>query len=103
MNKNIFKYAFINSILTTAYIALIGTFFNFAQNIFGPEETFLIPIAMLLLFVFSAALCGSLVLGRPILWYLDGKKREALLLFAYTLATLFVITILAFIVLYSLR
>jgi hypothetical protein len=46
---------------------------------------------MLSLLVFSAALVGSLIFGRPILWYLDNKKKEAVLLLAYTLASFFVI------------
>jgi len=58
------------------------------------------PIVMLSLFVFSAALTGTLIFGRPILWYLDGKKSEAISLFAYTLAIFLTITIFAFVALY---
>jgi len=48
------------------------------------------PIIGLTLFVLSAAVTGALVLGRPILLYLDGKKAEAVRFFGYTLGWLFV-------------
>ena len=86
-----------NAVGTTLYIVVVASFFFNAQNLFGSDggdkKTILIPIMMLLLFVLSAAITGSLVLGRPVLWYLDGQKKEALSLLAYTLGFLFVITI----------
>jgi hypothetical protein len=51
---------------------------------------------MLMLLVFSAALVGVLIFGRPLLWYLEGRKQDSLLLLAGTLAILFVITAAAF-------
>ncbi|MDD5164956.1 MAG: hypothetical protein PHG25_00230 [Candidatus Pacebacteria bacterium] len=100
-NKPIIKYAFINASLMSLYVIVIGSFFHFAPVIFGGQnkpDTVFIPIAMLLLFVFSATLSGTIVLGRPILWYLDGKKKEAVMLFSYTLSLLFVAMSLVFIV-----
>lgn len=83
------------------YIALVSSILFNAPRIFGTteEDIVLIPIAMLLLFVFSAALTGSLILGRPVLWYLDGKKKEAILLFMMTLGFLFLATLFAFLAL----
>ncbi len=103
--NNISKYALINSLLTLAYIVLIATFLSHAQAIFGPgpDNKFITPIAMMLLFVFSAGLTGSLVLGRPVMWYLDGKKKEAVTLFAYTLGGLFICAVIAFCVLFAVR
>ena len=100
-NKLIIKYALANSLWTVLYVILIGVLFSNAQAIFGDVKSALIPIAMLLLFVFSALLCGSLILGRPILWYLDGRKNEALKLFSYTVVSLFVVLVLIFVVLYA--
>ena len=60
----------------------------------------LAPAAMLLLFVFSAGVTSSLVFGRPVLWYVEGKKQEALSLLFYTLGFLFVITVILFFVIY---
>jgi hypothetical protein len=101
--KDIIKYALANALWTALYIILIAIFFNNAQAMFGNGKTILIPIVMLLLFVFSATLCGALVLGRPILWYLDGKKKEAITLFIYTTVVLLVVTVLMMIVLYTLK
>ena len=92
--------AFIDAILTTLYIILVASFMYFLQS-FLPKETntLFIPIAMLLLFVFSAGLTGMLVFGKPVMLYLDGKKKEAVSLIGYTLGFLFVLTLIAFVLL----
>jgi hypothetical protein len=102
--KEILKYALLNASLTSLYIALIGFFFRYGTiflNSRGKSDTVFAPIAMLLLFVFSASLCGALVLGRPILWYMDGKKKEAVILFIYTLTSFLVITGIMFVLLFT--
>jgi hypothetical protein len=86
--------------LATLYIVLVATFFYFANTIFGQEDTFVTPIAFLLLFVLSAAIMGALVLGRPLLMYLDNQKKEALKLFGLTLAWLFVYMMIAMVILW---
>jgi hypothetical protein len=97
MKKDILKYAFVNAFSTTAYIVvLVSVLFNFPRRFLEDAETILAPIMMLMVFVFSAAITATLVLGRPIMWYLDGKKKEALHLFLYTLAVFFVIILLIF-------
>lgn len=103
--RTIITNALANSLWTSLYIILVATFLNNAQTIFGKEEPHgaLVPMAMLTLLVFSAAVCGSLVFGRPVLWYMDGKKKEALRLFIYTLAFLFVVLVILFAVVYALR
>ena len=98
MNK-IIKRAFIDSVGTAAYIILVVSFIFSLQIFASKQDNIIISIAMLLLFVFSAALTGSLVFGKPIMMYLDGKKKEAVSLVAYTLGILLAITILAFITL----
>lgn len=98
-NKQILKYSLINAALTSLYIAFIGSLFHFGPLILnsqGKPDTVFAPIAMLLLYVVSASITGSLVLGRPLLWYLDGSKKEAVTLFMYTLASLLLITVIAF-------
>lgn len=102
MNNNIIKNAVVNATGTALYVVIIALFLSNAQSIFGPDEpkTMLIPVLMLLLLILSAAITGSLVFGRPILWYLDGKKQEALSLLGYTLAVLFAITLFVLVILY---
>ena len=101
--KEIVKYAVVNSLATALYIIIIASFMYLgSKGVFGTRQTILAPIAMLMLFVFSAALTGSLILGRPVLWYLGNKKHEALLLFAYTLGIFFAMTVVVFFVLIAL-
>ncbi len=102
MNKHILKHAVAGAGATALYVVLIATFLTNASHIFGPDEpkTVLVPIVMLLLLVLSVAITGTLVFGRPVLWYLDGKKKEALYLLGYTLLCLFNITIFTLVILY---
>lgn len=60
----------------------------------GRANTFLIPVTLLLLFVFSAALTGFLIFGKPAQMYVDGKGKEALSLLFNTLGIFFIITFL---------
>lgn len=94
------KTALLNAAATAAYVTAVGSFLFYAQRIFGPGKSPLIPIAMLLLLVFSAALTGSLIFGRPALWYLDGRKKEALSLLVSTLIIFLGITVLALLALF---
>jgi hypothetical protein len=93
------KQAAINALSTFAYILGVVTLLSHAEQIFGPDEpkSVVIPLAMLSLFVFSAALTSFLVFGRPVLWYLDGKKKEAVSLLSWTLGIFFSLTVLAFV------
>ncbi len=104
MHKPILKSAIFNSVATTTYIAIIASsaYYTGKHNV-GQTDTVFIPIFMLMLFVFSAALTGSLMLGKPILWYLEGKKKEALLLFSYTFGSFFLLTaiVLIFLIIFS--
>lgn len=99
MNKLITR-ALVDSLGTLLYIILIVLFlFSLQRFSSQPDNNILIPIAMLLLFVSSAAITGFLVFGKPIMLYLDGKKKEAVSLLSYTIGILVLITIIAFIVL----
>lgn len=66
------------------------------NRLLGEEDTFFTPVAVLMLLVLSAAVMGTLVFGRPILMYLDGKKREAVVFLGYTLGWLTLLTFLVF-------
>jgi hypothetical protein len=96
MKKDILKYAFINSFLTAFYIVLVASFFFYGLRRFSSQpDTVFAPMLVLMLLVFSAALTGTLVFGRPILWYMDGKKKEAISLLGYTLSIFFILLLLA--------
>ena len=51
------------------------------------EETLFIPMAMLSLFVLSAAVMGFLFIYHPATLFLEGKKNEALSHFSKTVGT----------------
>ena len=99
MNKNIYKYAALNAVGTALYVAAVAWFMTSVSQSVGPSKSILVPMAILLLFVFSAALTGTLVLGMPVLWYLDGKKKDAISLFLTTIGMLFIIMIFTFLIL----
>ena len=94
---NVIKYSVINSLSTFFYVVFVASLMFFVgNNHILPDHTVLIPIGMLMLFVFSAALVGTLVFGRPILLYLDNNKREAVMLLVYTLVFLLIMTTIVF-------
>lgn len=83
---------------------MIVSFISFVGNTLrASPDTILIPIGMLVLFVFSAALTGYLFLGNSILLYLEGKKKEAVSLIAWTFVFLFVIAIIIFLAMVLIR
>jgi len=92
--SKIFKYAFLNGVATAVYIVLVALFLTFISGFFPEEDTVIAPIFMLMLFVVSAGITGSLVLGRPILWYIDGKKKESVILLSETLGIILLIAVL---------
>ncbi|MDZ4216710.1 MAG: hypothetical protein U1C97_00130, partial [Candidatus Gracilibacteria bacterium] len=55
------------------------------------------PMAMLMLFIVSASITGSLVLGKPLLLAMKGKTKEGLILLLTTVLFLAIITALVFV------
>ncbi len=94
--KNLHLRAMLHALSVGVYVTIISIIINNGDKIFGKMDNFFGPLAFLLLFVLSAAITGSLVIGKPILMYLDNKKKEALSLFIYTIIYLFVLTIFVF-------
>ena len=80
------------------YIFLVVLFMQNAQKILGNDQNIISMTAFLLLLVFSASFSGAMVLGKPIMLYLDGKKKEALTLFGFTLGWFLLFIIIAIII-----
>ena len=99
METKILKQAATNALLAFVYVTAVGLFMPHASQLLGPKDTALTPVAVLLLLVFSAALMAILVFGQPLMWYLDGKKKPALALLGYTMATLLGLLVLTFVAL----
>ena len=100
--KETVKYAIIDSLGTALYIIIIASFTYTLGEFGGDTKSIITPIFMLMLFVFSAAFTGTLVFGRPVMWYFNGKKGEALSLLVYTLGIFLAITFITFLVLITL-
>ena len=98
MNK-IMRKAFVNSLLTSLYIVAVGLFLYYGTLMKFGRNSFIAPISLLFLFVFSAALTSFLILGKPAQMYIDGKKKEALSLISYTLGFFFAFTLTALLLL----
>ncbi len=83
---------------TAIYVTLVAVFMSYVEKFFGGKpDTFAAPLAMLLLFVTSAAITGSLVLGKPTMLFFEKKPAEAVQMFAYTIAFLALFTFIIFV------
>jgi len=87
----------LSSIGVFVYVVIVALIMSNGERLFGKMTTFWGPIAFLMLFVFSALITGSLILGRPIYLYLNDKKEEAVRLFFCNIIWLFVITLIIFV------
>lgn len=97
MRKKLLTFGFFAALAEGIYIFLVALLMKNANNLFGNNPGVLPIIAFLMLFVLSAAISGALIFGKPVLLYLDGKRKEALELFIFTLGwiLIFMIVILA--------
>ena len=80
------------------HILLVALIMTNGQKLFGNAPGVLGIITFLALFVISAAVSGALVLGRPILLYLEGKKKDAVKLFGLILGWMVFLLIIAIII-----
>ncbi len=92
-DSKLFLISILNSLGVLVYVSLVVTFMSNAEKIFGSKNNSLTGIIILLLFILSALITASLVLGRPVLYYLDSKKPEAIKLLLYTMGDLFLLFI----------
>ena len=86
MNKSKLSFiGFLQALSLIIYCSLISGLFRLADNFITGPPVFLTTALMLLLFVFSAAVTGSIVFGYPVYLALNQHIKEALFVFAYTL------------------
>ena len=100
-NSKLILASFLHAFAVVLYVLFVVVIMRNGSKIFGQVDNqvdnYSGPAAFLLLFVMSAAITGGLILGRSILWYFDGRKKEALQLFFYIVGWLFVFTLMTFI------
>ena len=80
------KNPIVNALAGLLYIVLVVSLLFNGAFFFGEEESILIPITVLSLFVFSAACMSYIFLYEPLQLFLDGQKKEAVDIFLKTLA-----------------
>lgn len=90
----------IHAFAVAAYVFLLAAFFSQANQWFGQEDKEIFsPAAAMLMFVFSALVTGGLVLGKPLMMYIDGQKKEGIRLLFFTGIWLLFFTISTFLIL----
>lgn len=95
-NSKLICRALLNSLGVLAYISVIALTLKNGEKIFGQVDNFMAPILFLLLFVFSALVTSLLVFGTSIYYWFKDLKKEAVKIFFYTVAWLFVIVLAVF-------
>ena len=75
---------FLNALLASGYIVVLVSIISSVPQPDGGQDTILMPMVMLSLFVLSAAVMGYLFLYKPGQLYFEGRKEEAVKLFLST-------------------
>lgn len=94
--KDIYKYGISAGLLEIIYILLVAWFITSLDNIMGQVNNLVSILSFLLLFVFSAAVSGFLVLGYPAYLGLQKRLQEAFLTLLITILTLLACGIIIF-------
>ena len=89
------KKPIIHAAAAMGYIILLFLLLFFGISEPDTPDTVMMPIIMISLFVLSAAIMGYLFLAEPLMLYLDGKKKEAVQFFMYTVGSFGLFTLLA--------
>lgn len=99
-NSKLIKWGIAQALGVFVYILLLSVFMNKANDWLGQDDRgILAPIMALLILVFSALVTGGLVLAKPIMLYIDGKKKEGVRLLLGTGLSIFVLILLFFLIL----
>jgi hypothetical protein len=93
-NKKLIFHSLLHALGVFIYILLVATIMKNGEKIFGKMADVWGPLAFLLLFVFSAAITGALVVGQPVVNYLNGQKKEAIFQLFATLVWLLIFLVL---------
>lgn len=87
---------FANAVLAAAYIGLVALFMQFIQSLrHDTPDTLFDGMAVMALFVFSAAVMAFLFFYQPVLLLTENKKAEAVSYFLKTMGAFGAITLVA--------
>lgn len=99
---NLFKkilFSFLNSAAVGIYVALVAWVMTNMEHRFDGMPSIFGPVAILLLFVLSAAIVSTLVFGWPVYLFFINEKKEAIIRLGLNLGWLFIFTTLVFVIL----
>jgi hypothetical protein len=97
MSKN----PFINAFAASSYILFVVTIMNFmTQRLSDKPDTFFAPVTVLFMLTLSVAVMGFLFFYQPLLFVIEGKRKEAINLFVKTVGIFAVFTIIISILLF---
>ena len=85
--------SFLHAFGVLVYVLGVAWFLFNGQSIIGEVNNFWGPALILLLFVLSATIVGLLVLARPVMWYLNSQKSEAVKFLVYEIVWLVAIMV----------
>jgi hypothetical protein len=93
MKKSVLAFqSLLHALGVLVYVAAVAFTMSNAGNTFGKGNNAWTGVAVLMIFVLSAAITGSLVFGRPVWLYLEGRKMEGVKFLIFTLGWLLVLT-----------
>lgn len=94
-NKNLKPYliGLFQALGITAYCSLVVLFFQMMENSSIKSNQTISGILILILLVFSAAICGLIVFGKPLYLIMNKKIKEALIILTYTFLYLLAIIV----------
>lgn len=89
MSKN----SIINALSASVYIVLVVSVMTFVtQPLKNKPDTFFAPIVVLFVLTLSTAIMGFLFFYQPLLFLIEGRRKEAVDLFVKTVGAFGVIT-----------
>ncbi len=100
-HSDIERSALRNGAIAGIYIVVPASLFYSGQDVLKTRNGPLAVTAYLFLVVLSTAFIGVAVFGKAAMWYVDGRKSDAVSLALYTVGFLSLITAATFLVLLS--
>lgn len=92
--------AFLQATGLLIYIGLVCLIFLYGNQIFGKINNYYGPILFLLIFVLSAVISSTLVLGRAGFLFWEKRYKEAFPLFFWTVAWIFFYLVCVFLLIF---
>ena len=91
-----YKQGIFQALAITFYCSLVGLVMWKGDEIFGRVDSFIGPIAVLVMLSVSALICGLIVFYKPYKLFFANKREEAINVVVSTAISLFVILLILF-------